>query len=128
MSLLQRIRAFFARRRPVPLHERWFVTFDDRMIHLRFEPPGGEKWSEDLPWDSITRICFHAADFTRSDGIYLFTSRRPESYAIPTEGCGGNELWSEILRRKLFDHELAIEAMRSAEGVFCWPRDEPAAE
>ena len=56
-----------------------------------------------------------------SDGIYVFTSDRPESYAIPTEAVGGSELWEEILRRGLFDPTLAIKAARSEEGLYCWP-------
>ena len=52
-----------------------------------------------------------------SDGIYVFTTRRPESYAIPTEARGGDELWSEILRRELFDPDWAVQAARSTGGL-----------
>jgi hypothetical protein len=61
-----------------------------------------------------------------SDGIYVFTRERPESYVIPTEARGGGELWSEILRRKLFDATLAIEAASSTGGLYCWPSEEAA--
>jgi hypothetical protein len=67
-----------------------------------------------------------AEDLFVSDGIYVLTSQRPESYVIPTEAEGGPELWSEILRRGLFDPQLAIEAMRSPGGLFLWPPDRGA--
>lgn len=59
-----------------------------------------------------------------SDEIYVFTTQRPESYLIPTEAKGGGELWSEIMRRKLFDPELAIKAVTSIDTLYCWPADE----
>jgi hypothetical protein len=124
MSVLTKIRAFLARARPKPLDQWFFVTFDDQAIHVRAQPPGRTAWSQDVAWDSIIRICFKAEDLYVSDGIYIFTRERPESYVIPTEALGGAELWSEILRRKLFDARLAIEAAGSTGGLYCWPPEE----
>jgi len=126
MNILSRIRAFLAHRRPKPLHEWFSVTFDDSRVYLRAEPPGREPWSQEFTWNTVIRVCFKAEDLFVSDGIYVFTAERPESYAIPTEARGGAELWGEILRRKLFDAELAIEAAGSEGGLYCWPPDEPA--
>ena len=126
MSILSKLRALWARRRPKPLDEWFFVTFDDDQVHLRAEPPGSEPWSQSFRWDSIVRVCFKAEDMWVSDGIYVFTTERPESYVIPTEANGGNELWGEILLRKLFDAALATEAIRSTGGLFCWPTTEEA--
>lgn len=69
----------------------------------------------------MTRVCFQAEGPFVSDGIYLFTNLRPESWTIPTEADGGAQLWEELLRRRLFDPELAIKAMGAASGLFCWP-------
>lgn len=106
-----------------PLDEWFSVTFDDEQVSIRAEPPGKEAWSDELTWSSIERVCFKAEDLGVSDGIYVFTSARPESYAIPIEANGGLEFWDEILRRKLFDAALAIEAASATDGVFCWPPD-----
>jgi len=94
----------------MPLHEWFFVTFDDRVVRMRVEPPDREPWDAEFTWASVVRVCFVAEDLYASDEIYVFTTQRPESYSIPTEAHGGADLWSEILRRKLFDAELAIEA------------------
>jgi hypothetical protein len=118
------MRAFFARVRPKPLHEWFFVTFDEQAVYMRAEPPGKPSWSQSFRWVSVVRICFKAEDLYVSDGIYMFTAERPESYVIPTEARGGVELWSEILRRKLFDAALAIEAANSTGGIYCWPPTE----
>ena len=90
---------------------------------MEAEPPGREPRAQDFSWSSVERIVFRAEDLYTSDGIYVFTTERPESYVIPIEAAGGVELWSEILRRGLFDAELATEAIRSAGGVFEWPPD-----
>lgn len=125
--MFERLRSLFARRRPKPLREWFTVTFDDAVVALRAAPPGKEPWSQEFSWESVVRVCFQAEDLYLSDGIYVFTKQRPESYVIPTEALGGDELWSEIVRRGLFDAELAVQAARSLGGLFCWPPDDPAA-
>jgi hypothetical protein len=100
----------------------WFtVEFDDTTIRMSADPPGSEAWTQELRWDVIKRICFKAEGFLASDGIYIFTSERPESYVIPVEATGGQELWGKIISRGLFDADLAIQAATSEEGLFCWP-------
>ena len=102
--------------------DEWFlVRYDEQGIRIQAEPPGRSPWTQEIAWDAIVRIVFKVEDIGVSDGIYIFTSERPESYVIPTEANGGTELWEEILRRGLFDSELAIEAASSAGGVFTWP-------
>ena len=124
MSVLSKVRALWARGRPKPLHEWFFVTFDAEAVHVRAEPPGRASWSQSFRWDSVVRVCFKAEDVFMSDGIYVFTSERPESYVIPTEAQGGSELWLQILCRELFDPTLAIEAASSTGGLYCWPPTE----
>jgi hypothetical protein len=108
--------------------ENWYaVEWDEERIYRHVSAPGKEPWADSLAWKDVTRICFKAEVPELSDGIYLFTDRRLESYVIPTEAKGGSELWLEILRRRLFDAELAIEAASAVEGLFCWPKDEEPA-
>ena len=56
-----------------------------------------------------------------SDDLYFFTKLRPESYVIPLEAKGADNLWSLIIEKKLFDAEMAIKAVTSGEGIYCWP-------
>jgi len=37
------------------------------------------------------------------------------------EAQGDDALWEKILRRGLFDPELAIQAVSATQGVFVWP-------
>lgn len=85
--------------------------------------PGRDPWEEEFRWGSIQRVGFKAEGVGVSDGIYLFTTLRAESYVIPTEAEGGSDLWAEIIRRGLFDAELAAQAMSASGGVFFWPPD-----
>lgn len=100
----------------------WFVViFDDQSIILSVSPPGDQPWNAVIAWDSVTRVCFEAADLLRSDSLYVFTSLRPESWVIPAEGEGGQRLLRELIRRGLFDADVAIKAAYAHEGLFCWP-------
>jgi hypothetical protein len=100
----------------------WFVvTTDDQSVHLSVAPPGRHPWQAVLPWSCITRVCFAAEDAFLSDGIYLFTSLRPQSWVVPVEAVGGASLLGELVRRQLFDAGLAIRAMTALSGYFCWP-------
>lgn len=101
----------------------WFrVTFDENTIRVNVTPPERDGWTTSCEWNDIIRVCFKTSEsFDASDEIYIFTNQRPESYVVPTEAHGGNELWNEILKRKLFDHELAIKAMSTSDQLFSWP-------
>jgi len=101
----------------------WFhVTFDEQQIHWDVRSPASASWTADVEWASIVRICFKTSEsYDDSDDIYLFTNTRSESYVVPMDADGGPTLWIEILRRKLFDSELAIEAISTSAQVFCWP-------
>ena len=101
---------------------KWFsVRFDEQAITLQVGPPGSASRREVIPWQRILRVCFKAEDIGVSDGIYIFTDERPQSYAIPIEADGGQALWNEILRRNLFAAELAIQAAMAIDRLFCWP-------
>jgi hypothetical protein len=105
------------------IYIEWFkVTFDDTAIYLDVSPPARDPWQDRIEWARIVRICFRSGDFPESDEVYIFTGERPESRLIPVDASGGYELWDEILRRKLFDAELAIRAATSPGGeLFCDP-------
>ena len=103
----------------------WFhVAFDDHAVQLDVSPPGTETWTAEFKWDSVQRVCFQAEGLEASDGIYMFTSDRPESFVIPTEAKGGLDFWNEVIRRGLFNEDLAIAAATAVEGQFWWPAPE----
>jgi hypothetical protein len=100
----------------------WYIVeFDPDIVRLSASPSGRQPWTQEFRWADIERICFKAEDFTASDGIYVFTNQRPESYAIPIKARGGQDLWDEMMRRGLFDAQVAVKAAASVSGLFCWP-------
>lgn len=102
--------------------ENWYqVTFDDKNIYLNIHPSEQKPKKTRIEWATIERVCFKLGDYIESDEIYIFTSQREESYLIPVEAAGGFELWMEIIRRGLFDAQLAIDVATKSEGIFCWP-------
>ena len=100
------------------------VSFDDAQVHMKANPPEKPGWEQSFAWDDIFRICFENGDWLSSDTIYVFTNQRKESYVIPTEADGGAEFWSEVISRKLFDAELAIEMATQSEGFACCPPED----
>lgn len=101
----------------------WFqVAFDEAAITLEVTPAEREAWSARIEWARIIRVCFKTGDyFYTCDEIYIFTDERPESYLIPMEAVGAEDLWSEIMRRELFSAALAIEAASTTDKLFCQP-------
>lgn len=107
-----------------PLSEWFEVTFDESGVLMRARPPEKEPWEQGFTWSSVTRVCYKPELPGVSDGIYVFTDARPESYVVPLEGRGGEALWNEIIRRGLFDARLAAEAKGKLSGeVYCCPED-----
>jgi hypothetical protein len=97
----------------------WFqVYFDATGFYRSAQPPGGERWSDHVRWEVISRACLEMEGLFGSDTLYVFTRERPESYAIPLAAEGGQALLGELIRRQLLDAELALRAA-SSEGLFC---------
>ena len=94
-------------------------------IFIHVHAPGREEVRTSLKWAEIIRVCFKAGDFLDPDEVYIFVSSRPESYLIPTWADGGSDLWEEIIKRELFDADLALRAAVSSDrALFCWPEGE----
>ena len=107
----------------------WFVvTTDDQSFSLSVSAPGRQPWRAVIPWGSVVRVCFEA-QWPASDSLYVFTSLRAESWVVPTEAEGGEQLLNELLRRGLFAASLAVRALKAQHGLFYWlPIEEPGAE
>ena len=109
---------------PNSLSLEWFqVRFDETLITLEVSPPNRPAWDAQIEWRRIIRICFKAGGWDNNDEVYLFTDERPESYLIPLIASGADALWDEIIRRGVFDAELAIKAASSIDKLFCWPSE-----
>jgi hypothetical protein len=100
----------------------WYrVRITDSTILLHASPPGQTAWQAEIAWADIVRVCLKAESGLQSDGWYIFTRRRPESYGVPVEADGGDALLDAFLTRKLFDAKLAIRAASALNELFCWP-------
>lgn len=102
----------------------YFVTYDNDKIYRNVHPPESKKWKDEMEWKDIIRVCFKAGDLFESDELYIFIDKRIESYLIPIEASGGFELWNEIIKRELFDADLAIKIAAADDGLYCWPEAE----
>ena len=121
-ELFQFVRAPWIRYpEPTPLSEWFQVRFDDAVVSLNVNPPKKEPWTAEIQWERIIRVCFNAGDLYNPDMIYIFTDERPESYSIPSEADVEGALWNEIVRRQLFDADVAIRAMSSTNKLYCCP-------
>lgn len=101
----------------------WYtIEILDDGIRLDVRPPDRDAWEERILFKDVERVCYEAGDFLMSDTIYIFVRGREHSYAIPTEGEGGPELWGALVKAGLFDGRLAIEAATAEAGtILCWP-------
>jgi len=105
--------------------DTWYhVSFDEEYVYRNVDPPDGERWNDKLRWEDIIRICYHPVGFLETDELYIFTNEREESYLIPLEADGTQELWGKILERNLFDAKMAIKLATMSDGLYCWPEDD----
>ena len=108
----------------MPTLADWYhVRFDETTVHRDVAPTGGPPWTDGFEWADVIRSCFMAGDWLTSDELYIFTSRREESYLIPTDADGGSALVGELIRRGLFPAELMLEALKTEGRLVCWPSE-----
>jgi hypothetical protein len=103
----------------------WFKSwFDQQRVYRQATPPNAEAWSDSLAWEDIVRVCLEMEGGPwGTDSLYIFTRHRPESYVFPLATDDGQAVLNELIRRGLFDAQLAIDAALG-EGLYCWPKDE----
>lgn len=105
--------------------EKWFqVTFDEIKITITANPPGRNSWQQTLEWDNLIRVIFQGEGGYSSDTLFLFSSLRPESYVIPTDAKGGQELIDKLIAKGIFNSKNFTDAVLSPYGIYCWPEDE----
>ena len=122
MSLFSLFKLGRSARKPQPLEKWFFVTFDESTVSIRANPPDGKAWEQSFLWSTIERVCFKDEGPYQSDGIYVFTSERPESFVIPTEANGGSEFFGKLVGRGLFPADIMAKAISSTDGgLYCWP-------
>lgn len=88
----------------------WYVRFDEQTVTHGVNPPKKSNrtgWEQQFLWKDIIRVCYLTEESPVSDGIYVFTSTRKESYVIPIEAKGGTEFWRAIVGRKLSSSDIA---------------------
>ncbi len=107
------------------INDWFFVIFDEKSITIKFNhPEHDDGWEQSFDWCSITRVCYKREDYGVSDGIYVFTSNRPESYVVPVDGNGGAKFLMELGKRNLFPYKLIINASTDTDTeLICWPSD-----
>lgn len=104
------------------LSEWYFVAFDDTHIHVRANPPHREGWAYSFLWNDIERVCFEDNGLSASDCLYIRIKGQEQSYQIPTEAHGSDELFLELNRRGLFPDDLMKQATYSTDGgLYCYP-------
>ncbi|WP_166269254.1 hypothetical protein [Marinobacter caseinilyticus] len=123
MSIVQKL---FDRlkRRNAPLSEWYQVSFDELRINISAQPPGKDAWEQSITWATIIRVLWQGEGGLVSDGVYLFTSEREESYVVPTESKGGDRLVKELINRGYFSSDKFTKAVTDPYGFYCWPEDE----
>lgn len=111
----------------MPTLADWYhVRFDEKALYRDVAPAGRAPWTDAFDWADVIRVCFMAGDGLTSDDLYVITSKREESYLIPTDADGGSALTGELIRRGLLPAEMLLEAMKTGGRLFCWPSDSPS--
>lgn len=118
--LINKIKAQF--QAPPPLSAWYFVAFDDTHIHVRANPPKQQGFAYSFLWQDIHRVCFQDGGLSASDCLYIWVQGQEDSYMIPIEASGGDELFLALNQRGLFPDDLMRQAAASTDGgLYCYP-------
>ncbi|MBU1281802.1 MAG: hypothetical protein KJ989_06195 [Gammaproteobacteria bacterium] len=112
------------KRRNANVSDWYQVSFNAFQISISAQPPGKDSWEQSVNWESIIRVLWQGEGGIISDGIYLFTSERSESYVIATDARGGESFVKELINRKYFSSQKFSEAVLQPYGSYCWPENE----
>ena len=112
------------KRRNANVSDWYQVSFNEFQISISAQPPGKDSWEQSVNWESIIRVLWQGEGGIISDGIYLFTSERSESYVIPMDARGGESFVKELINRKYFSSHKFSEAVLQPYGSYCWPENE----
>jgi hypothetical protein len=58
LTMLSTLKHWLNRRKPLPLSEWFFVTYDESTVFVKAAPRGKEPWEQSFSWSSIVRVCF----------------------------------------------------------------------
>ncbi len=100
----------------------WYsISFNEQTISFDVRPPNLSPWNATIRWDEISRVCYKTGEFPEPDDIYIFVRNREHSYRIPSTATNAEDLWAEILRRDLFDAEVAVQLLTTSNEIQCFP-------
>lgn len=103
-------------------HPHVSATFSEAAITVSFHSDEAEDFDTVLPWDAICRVCYRTYDYGAPDFIHLFVDDGFEPEAIvPVTETGGEDLWTEVLRRGLFSWKEVGRRIGSNR-IDCYPK------
>jgi hypothetical protein len=127
MTILTRLHAWWAARRPKPLREQLAVRFDDDAVAVRVLADFESGWNQDFRWEDIERVCFTDGGLYGSDMIHVAVRGRADRAVIPTEAAGGSAFFGALSERGLFPEVVWRRAIGDTSGgTHCWPPSDGA--
>jgi len=99
------------------------VSYDDESVSLHgMGADGSLLMQARFAWTAISRVCFKDNGPMASDVVYVITTDKERTLAIPLEAVGGGEFWRQLRTRGVFPAELHERATLSMDGrLYCWP-------
>jgi len=99
------------------------VSYDDESVSLHgMDADGSLVMQARFAWTAISRVCFKDNGPMASDVVYVITTDKERTLAIPLEAVGGGEFWRQLRTRGVFPAELHERATLSMDGrLYCWP-------
>jgi hypothetical protein len=123
--LLDKLKSWWASRRPKDLSKCLLVEWDDNVVRVKMMDSLSKDWNQEFFWGAVTRVCFSDGGISMSDMVFLDVQGREKPAVVPTKARGGPEFMAELLRRGLLPQDIFKKAVTSSPGgTYCWPPDE----
>jgi hypothetical protein len=122
MVPLERLRAWWLARRPLPLDRKLAVAFDAETVQVRVLERLGCDWEQFFRWEEVVKVCFKDEGAYSSDILFIYLRDKERPVVVLTEARGGVEFFGALCERGLFPPHVMRAAMSATDGgMYCWP-------
>ena len=122
MAPLQRLRAWWDARKPLPLNKQLAVEFDNESVRVRVLERMEKDWEQCFRWEDIVRVCFKDGGIYGSDILFIDLRNTSKPAIVLTESLGGNEFFGALCGKGFFpDHVMRAAIGETGGGMHCWP-------
>lgn len=119
---LDRLKAWWASRRPRKASDLLAIEFDEQEVRVRVLERLNPGFNRSFGWSEVERVCFQDGGLMSSDLLFIMVRGQEKPVIVPSEARGGAEFFGALCGRGLFPEQVWRKAIGDTSGgTHCWP-------